>query len=220
MLQSLTPCMVLLKPFCLCIPSQHVPPFHIQCKCVCTDTQRPVFHTSLDWTIGMGLYFAMWTLLHIVLWMISLFTLVPCCFTKDISHFKESELLKLVKWHIVNRSRPAMDCLVKVENPVLPSCIGRHKVSSNVLTVSYEFWLSVGVDEPHCMLEHAVHDKPIPVVPDCFGWFQMSKSEFKVPEHLSCLVVSDGWVDCRDDNIKVNHLSLQYYDPLGVWKLR
>ena len=151
--------------------------------------------------------------------LISLLTLVPCCFTEDISHFKESELLKLVKWHIVNRSRPAMDRLVKVENPVLPSCIGRHKVSSNVLTVSYEFWLSVGVDEPHCMLEHAVHDKPIPVVPDCFGWFQMSKSEFKVPGRLSCLVVSDGQVDRWGDNIKVNCLSLQYYDPLGVWKL-
>ena len=58
------------QAFCLCIPSQHIPPFHIWCKHVCTNTQRPVFHTSLDWTIDTGLYFTMWTLLHIVLWMI------------------------------------------------------------------------------------------------------------------------------------------------------
>ena len=69
----------------------------------------------------------------------SLCTLVSCCLTEDVAHFKESELLKLVKWHIVNRSRPASDCLVEVKDPVLPSCISRGKVSSDILTVSYEF---------------------------------------------------------------------------------
>ena len=53
----------------------------------------------------------------------------------------------------------------------------------------------MGVDKPHHVLEHAVCNKPIPVVPDSFGGFQMSKSEFKVPECLSCLVVSDSQVD-------------------------
>ena len=71
--------------------------------------------------------------------LISLHTLVPCCLTEDVLHFEESELLKLVKQHVVNRSRPASDCLVEVEDLVLPSCISRCKVSSDVLTVSYEF---------------------------------------------------------------------------------
>ena len=59
----------------------------------------------------------------------------------------------------------------------------------------------------------------IPVVPDGFGQFQMSKVEFKVTKCLSCLVVGDSRVDCWDDNIKVNHLPLQYLDPLGVQRL-
>ena len=81
----------------------------------------------------------MWTLLHIVLWMIPLCTLVPCCLTEDVSYFEESELLELVKQHVVNRSRPASDCLVEVEDLVLPSYIGGYKVSGDVLTVLYEF---------------------------------------------------------------------------------
>ena len=55
------------------------------------------------------------------------------------SHFEESELLELVKQHVVNRSSPASDCLVEVEDLVLPSCIGGYKVSGDVLTVFYEF---------------------------------------------------------------------------------
>ena len=69
----------------------------------------------------------------------SLHTLVSCCLTEDMAHFEESALLELVKQHIVNRSRPALDCLVKVEDLVLPSCIGGHKVSGDVLTVLYKF---------------------------------------------------------------------------------
>ena len=65
--------------------------------------------------------------------------MVSCCLAEDMPHFEESERLELVKQHAVDRSRSASDCLVEVKDPVLPSCIGRHKVSGDVLTVLYEF---------------------------------------------------------------------------------
>ena len=48
----------------------------------------------------------------------------------------------------------------------------------------------MGVDEPHWMLEHAILNKPVPVAPDSFGWFQMSKMEFELSDCLSHSVVS------------------------------
>ena len=69
------------------------------------------------------------------------------------------------------------------------------------------------------MLEHTICNKPVPVVPDSFGWFQMSKMEFELFKCLCCSVVSDSGADSGDDDIKVNCLPLQYFDPFGVWKL-
>ena len=59
--------------------------------------------------------------------LIPLCILVSCHFTEDMLHFEKSKFLELVKWHIVDRSRPVANCFVKIEDAVLPSCIGRCK---------------------------------------------------------------------------------------------
>ena len=124
-LRPLTPCLILLKPFCSSIPFQHVPLSAPNAN-VPVSTLGCLLHALFlveqpTWILALPCWASSSLSCQCSL-LISWHILVSCCFTEDVSDFKKSKSLKLVKQYIVDRYRPAVDRFIKVEDMGLASC--------------------------------------------------------------------------------------------------
>ena len=144
----------------------------------------------------------------------------PTDLAVQVADFEEPEFGKFVKGNIIDWTWPFSDGFVQVEDPVVNHCVNGWEVHGDVLSIPYKLVFVMGEDKPHGSLEHIEGGEPLSVVPDGLGGLNMPKSELKVSNHLQCSVIRHSWMDPWEDDIQINCLPLQDFDPLWVQEFR